>query len=226
MGILLRGADTVYALRFLRLLTMPWEKTEAFKVGIVDDKGKKLKKPDTPEERGAYSMFHRLVFNLRRLIQKVPGGGSKIASYLAAFWLIRETTDVPEHQLQYIFEKAYGLDFSKVELKESFFVDNDNALFEGTYRLRNDIMMSAAAEVFAQKGSLVEALDCGDTGKKIFGTPVYKVLHVESQQNIYVVATDLIAESVTAVASIPVSPGVSRRVVRRKQAEDTEDSDD
>jgi len=219
MGILLRGADTVYALRFLRLLTMPWEKTEAFKVGIVDAKGKKLKKPETSEERGAYSMFHRLVFNLRRLIQKVPGGGSKIASYLSAFWLIREATDVPEHQLKYIFEQAYGLDFSKMELKESFFVD-DNGLLEGTYRLRNDIMISALGEVFARKGSLVEARNVAATDKEIFGTPVYRVFHTESYRNIYVVASDLIIESVTAVASIPVAPGVAAKDT------DTEDSDD
>ena len=47
MGLLLRGADTVYALRFLRLLTMPWEKTAAFKAGVIDENGNRIKKPET-----------------------------------------------------------------------------------------------------------------------------------------------------------------------------------
>ena len=57
MGLLLRGADTVYALRFLRLLTMPWEKTAAFKAGVVDMNGERLKKPETKEERKSVGLF-------------------------------------------------------------------------------------------------------------------------------------------------------------------------
>ncbi|MEK9769694.1 MAG: hypothetical protein VW683_12290, partial [Betaproteobacteria bacterium] len=76
MGLLLRGADTVYALRFLRLLTMPWEKTAAFKVGVIDENGNRIKKPETSEEKEAYTVFHRLVFNIRRLLAKIPLGKS------------------------------------------------------------------------------------------------------------------------------------------------------
>ena len=76
MGLLLRGADTVYALRFLRLLTMPWEKTAAYKAGVVDMNGERLKKPETKKEKEAYTIFHRLVFNIRRLLAKIPLGKS------------------------------------------------------------------------------------------------------------------------------------------------------
>ena len=55
---LLRGPDFFYALRFLRLLTMPWIKTDAFKQGIVDDKGVKLKKPETPKEKSSYTVTY------------------------------------------------------------------------------------------------------------------------------------------------------------------------
>ena len=63
---LLRGADFFYAIRFLRLLTTKWEKTNAYKLGIVDKNGKVLKKPETSEEKGAYNVFHKLVYNIKR----------------------------------------------------------------------------------------------------------------------------------------------------------------
>ena len=71
----------LYALRFLRLLTMPWIKTDAFKQGIVDDKGVKVKKPETPKEKSSYTVFHKLVFNIRRLLGKIPLGQSTIARF-------------------------------------------------------------------------------------------------------------------------------------------------
>ena len=68
MGLLSRAGDLVYTLRFLRLLTTPFDKTTAFELGLIDEKGKKLKKPETKDEKGAYNTFHRLVFNIKKLI--------------------------------------------------------------------------------------------------------------------------------------------------------------
>ena len=72
MGILTRSADLVYTLRFLRLLTTPWEETGAYKLGIIDEDGKKIKKPTTSAEKEVYNTFHRLVFSIKRLINKIP----------------------------------------------------------------------------------------------------------------------------------------------------------
>ena len=76
-----RAADLVYTFRFLTLLVTPFEKTEAFKLGLLDAKGKKLKKAKTAAEKNADTPFHRLVFNVKRLMEKVPGGSSSIASW-------------------------------------------------------------------------------------------------------------------------------------------------
>lgn len=65
MGIISRTGDLFYAFRFLKLLVTPWEKTTAFELGIIDENGKVLKKGsqrNTPEEKSAYTVFHRLVF--------------------------------------------------------------------------------------------------------------------------------------------------------------------
>lgn len=88
-------ADTVYTYRFLKLLVTPFNKTKAYEFGIVDDDGKRTDKEiKTQEERDSFNLFHRLVFNLKRLLGAAPGGKSRIASYAAALVLLRENYGV------------------------------------------------------------------------------------------------------------------------------------
>ena len=92
-----RGADLYFVFRFLRLLTMKYEKTDAYKYGIIDKKGKPLKKSSelqSVDEKAAYTMLHRLVFKVRRLIEKVPiVGKSILLNYAAALFLLKEQND-------------------------------------------------------------------------------------------------------------------------------------
>ena len=96
MGILKSAADLVYTIRFLKLLVTPIENTEAFKLGIVDENGKRNKdfNDNTMDNREAlrdhYTAFHRLVFNLKKIMAKAPGGKSVVARYGAALALIKE----------------------------------------------------------------------------------------------------------------------------------------
>jgi len=101
MGILKRAGDVIYTLRFLRLLTTPFEETKAFKLGLIDEKGKRNKtvRIDSTEERDAYTPFHRLVFNIKRVLEKVPGGGTTLGSYAAALYLIKEKHSITDKQL-------------------------------------------------------------------------------------------------------------------------------
>ena len=69
MGILSRAADLAYAIRFLKLFVTPFNKTKAFELGIIDEKGKnliKVREFGNSDQRGAYTVFHRLVFNLKK----------------------------------------------------------------------------------------------------------------------------------------------------------------
>ena len=89
-----RGADLYFVFRFLRLLTMKYEKTDAYKYGIIDKKGKILRKSselETTDEKASYTMLHRLVFKIRGLIEKVPIlGKSILLNYAAALFLLKE----------------------------------------------------------------------------------------------------------------------------------------
>ena len=73
---------------------------------MLDAKGKKLKKAKTAEEKNAYTPFHRLVFNIKRLMEKVPGGSSSVASYAAALYLIKEQNGLKEKDIKQIVEKS------------------------------------------------------------------------------------------------------------------------
>jgi len=88
-----RFVDNVIAYRILSMLVKNFNDTQAYKLGIIDDKGKVLKKASqlkTSQERDAYTYLHRLVFNMKRIINRLPGGESKLKSMVTALFLIKE----------------------------------------------------------------------------------------------------------------------------------------
>jgi len=91
---------------------MDWKKTGAYKAGIIDENGKKLKSPKTSDEKKVYTMLHRLTFNLRRLLEKIPGGIGKwkITRYAAALWLIKEEAGLDDKALLFVLNEAYGVE--------------------------------------------------------------------------------------------------------------------
>jgi len=188
---LFSGPDFFYALRFLRLLTMPWRKTAAFKNGIVDLKGVKLKKPETREEKSAYTIFHRLVFNIRRLIGKIPFGQSTIARYASALYLIKEHTNMGDKELIRILKKSNGIDFSDYtpELNEWYLTEEGN-IEQGKYALVRDIALPKTGELLAKKGSLVE-VTAPEPYDSILGHTVFKVKHLKTQQEIIITQEDI-----------------------------------
>ena len=88
-----RLVDSVIAYRILRMLTIPFIETDAYKLGIIDAKGKELKKMSqlhTGDELNAYSILHRMVYRIKRIIEKVPVDNKKIVTFAAALSLIKE----------------------------------------------------------------------------------------------------------------------------------------
>lgn len=114
-----RVTDTLFTLRLLKMLTTDFEDSPAYKMGFIDRNGNRIKfrqdpnnpnakvenKPRTNSEKASYTLLHRLVFNLKRVLAKVPFGRSKFASYAAAVALIREHAELTEDQTHYLVEK-------------------------------------------------------------------------------------------------------------------------
>ena len=98
MGIVKRAADLAYAFRFVRMMVMDWSSWDAYKLGIIDENGKRNRnvKIDTDEKKSAYTPFIRLAANIKRLVAKIPGGGSKLGSFASALYLIKERFNLTE----------------------------------------------------------------------------------------------------------------------------------
>ena len=193
MGVLTKSADVVYTLRFLRLLTTKWEDTNAFKLGLIDKEGKKLKKPVTTEEKSAYNTFHRLVFNIKKLINKVPGGKNILASYAAALLLIKENADLGEEAIQKILDE---LDIDPLNMLEEskWFVTEDRMLSPGEYRLgiHSPKMLNTTLEERGLKGDKVSVGIDNYPIKTICGVDIYEVTHAPTNQKMYVTTGELV----------------------------------
>ena len=91
-----RFVDSVITYRILRILTMPFIKTEAYKLGIIDENGKELKKMSSLQsvtERDAYTILHRMIYRIKRIIERVPVANKQIITLAAALSLIKEHTN-------------------------------------------------------------------------------------------------------------------------------------
>ena len=193
MSILSRAADLGYAFRFLKLLTTPWEKLPAYELGIVDKRGRNLRKArelKTNEEKSAYTIFHRLVFNVKRLLQLIPGGKTKIASYAAALFLIKEHTGMSEEKIREVIDKALedGLDDSITE--NQWFIKGDT-LNPGIYCLTKDIVSMNTGESIATKNSKVRVLEHTEPYSSFLGNNIYKVQHILTKQDLYISNEDI-----------------------------------
>lgn len=85
--------DNLIAYRVLSMLVQPFSETKAFKLGIIDGEGNNLIKArdlTTVDQKDAYTYLHRLVFNLKKMLNKLPGGESKLKNLVAAFFLVKE----------------------------------------------------------------------------------------------------------------------------------------
>jgi len=92
-----RGVDFLITYRLVKLLSVPFEQQDAYKLGIIDEKGKVLKKYSslkTTAEKKAYTLLHRFVFNIKRILQKVGLGGRLGSFGVALALLIKENKEI------------------------------------------------------------------------------------------------------------------------------------
>ena len=192
MGVLSKSADLVYTLRFLRLLTTPWIETNAFKLGLIDETGKKLRKPQTEKEKSAYNTFHRLVFNVKKLIEKVPGGKSKIASYVSALYLIKEHLSLSDKSLDKILAEAGVSHLDLLVESSEWYCTKDGMLSPGVYKLNeSDKMINSTMEEFGKKFDKIRVEEDCYPETNLFGLDIYEVIHIPTRQKMYVTSGEI-----------------------------------
>ena len=123
--------DLFLTYHFLKRLSTPFEEWDAYKLKIIDAEGNVLRKAKTltkPEEISAWGYFDRLVANLKKLLAKVPGGKTKIASYAAALLLIKEhknPRDIDDDELQVLIEDLFNMEYSRFIAEEGEGITNN-----------------------------------------------------------------------------------------------------
>lgn len=102
--------DNAITMRVLWMLTTPFDRTDAYRLGIIDKTGKEIKpisKLNTDVEREAYTYLHRLVFRLKRIIHMVPVESKNFLSFAAAVALVKEGVEYDEDILEELFYMAH-----------------------------------------------------------------------------------------------------------------------
>jgi len=201
--------DIYVAYKFVKILSTPWEKTDAFKLGIIDKKGKILKKRKnlkSGEEKAAYTIFHTLIWNMKKLLDKLPPTRTRIGSFVAALWMLKEYTSV-RVQDQTLIERTfvkYMIDTGRVtsgevldSCFEEFLGEGDDAdfrpelpsvLFKGRYKLLFDV---DAPEFTGQKGNIVVVRKDTLSFETLLGQPMFRVQLEKNLKDLVISYEDL-----------------------------------
>ena len=176
-----RVIDALVAYRVLKLLVTPFNKTKAYALGIIDEKGKVLKKSreiKDQQERNAYTLLIRFVFNLKRMLSKVGIRGPLGSSAPAAIAFFKEEHgDNPEVEREvYKYLKEQGFEF---EISENY----GEPLTEGTYKVKHDIY-NLDGDIVINMNESIEFTGTTDT---IMGYDVFKY------NDVYLTTEDLYA---------------------------------
>ena len=189
-----RAVDLFVTYRFLKLLVTPWNKQEAYKQGIIDKNGKAIKKArdlETEAERESFTLLHRLVFNCKRIMQKIPFVRSQLGTYATALFLLKEhykIEDLPEGEIT-----KYLLENKLIDLNDSIseeVIGFGNMLPMGEYKLKDQVTADDD-EIDAQKGDIVSALEDTPPCDRVLGVDIFPVIHKKSNKKIYISLEDI-----------------------------------
>lgn len=170
--------DAYIVYKFVRLLTSAWDGSDAFRTGVIDASGKVIVDTNylNDKQKQSYTLFHRLVFNIKRLIEKLPGGKTKIGTYAAALFLLKEEMGDSEGVL--VLEKSFM----------SYIKDNDavdekylaeqykpsELLDSGSYKLVHSMLDADGHQV--SKGTIVYARSTMKPSGRVLGVDVYELV--------------------------------------------------
>ena len=193
MGILKRAADLTYTFRFIRMLVLDWKEWDAFKLGIINEEGKRNRnvKLDTDEKKSAYTPFIRLCANVKRLVANVPGGSSKLGSFASALYLIKEHYGLKDKDIKAINEKL-GIDSLDIVLESnSWFLLDDGTIGPGVYRIKeHKLLAKTCDEMVWAKDQIRIQENCSPVGD-VFGIPIYEATHMKTNQKIFITVNEI-----------------------------------
>ena len=193
MGLIKSAADLTYTFRFIRMLVMDWKNWDAYKLGIIDENGKRQKstKLDSDEKKSAYTPFIRLCANIKRLVSSIPGGGSKLGSFASALYLIKEKYELTDSNLDNIMSKV-NLDVFDIMVEHTeWFILEDRRLSPGIYRIYNDKILNETYDELVNAKDKVRIKDEAYPVGDVFGIDIYEATHMNTNKKIFITASEI-----------------------------------
>ena len=160
---------------------------DAFKFGLIDANGKRIKgvKPKGSEQKNSFTLLHRLVFNLKRVLELLPFGRTRLASYAASLALLKEHFNIngealERHFYQYLKENNMTLDLLEGH-------DNLNNLQKGMeYELRLSVWNEE--DVIGKRGDRVQVLGKTDN---VMGVDIYRAYNFDQDESMLITGHDV-----------------------------------
>lgn len=161
--------DTYLAYKFIKMLTQPFKKMDAYKLGIIDKNGKRIKTEkadDAARKAGSkYTNIHKVIINIKRLVAKVPGGKTRLGGAAAALWLLREEA------------KKMGVENENI-IEETFLQwleDNDTELDNGMNESFGKLDLTVTEGKYILDGESVVVKEDVDSFDSILGVPLFRI---------------------------------------------------
>ena len=194
MGLVKRAADLAYTFRFIRMLVMDWKNWDAYKEGLIDENGNRIKtvKMDTEAKKSSYTPFIRLAANTKRLLSKIPGGSTKLGSFAAGLFLIKEHYNLSDKDLEKILKESKFDSLDLLAEDNQWFLLENKALSPGMYRIKTEKIVNSTFEsVVLPKDQIKIYEDINYPVGNVFGMDIYEATHVKTNQRIYITTSEI-----------------------------------
>ena len=179
--------DTFVGYKFIKMLITPWKKTEAFKRGLIDENGYALiKRKDIKSgDRMHFTILHTLIWNIKRLLDKLPPTKTKLGSFAVAVWMLKDKMSKGYVKENYLEEALlnhlnyeYDMDYTETIIENILLQEN---LRKGKYEV-----------VSADMPELYKGVEVGDEIvledsvpiDMLLGNNIYQGIHVRSGRKV------------------------------------------
>lgn len=165
---------TYVAYKFVKQLAKPWEEWDAYKLGLIDKKGEVIKNPKTKDEKAALDLPIVLMKNIKRMVEKLPFGKTRLGSVAAAMFLLKEELGVSED------ENFDSVVLENINMCRDLLIESDlkDVLSSGKYKdLQNNFYV---------------LLEDVPAFTECIGVPLYKIKNVVTREVSIVSQDDLL----------------------------------
>lgn len=178
--------------KFVDILETKFEDTAAYKLGIIDHRGNKTPnfQITKTEQRNAYTPLHKVLFNVKKLLESSNNNRS-LASYASALYLLKDRFGISEKKIESGLRDIgfHTIDFMMEDTK--WFVLDDGMLSPGIYKLSHSKVVNSTLDELAKPNEFVRIDNGSYPIGSLFGINIYEATHVRSQQKVYITVAEL-----------------------------------